>query len=194
MDILCTFWSTSRLTFLSQIFVPKKATYPSREFKMVRPKGKPEVRYLCIIKGCFNSQAHRDEIKRHVLSVHEHFNFNLHWEDAVVIKIDPDQTQAELELLDLPARIDHDNCKGLACAMDSAGRGQREKKPSEKVKELTGKKPDTSAEDPDRKYPPVYAADHVVVSADVKEVEKFYQQTKVTATGEKYDFYTLGNQ
>lgn len=161
---------------------------------MVRPKGKSDVRYLCIIEGCYNSQAHRDEIKGHVTSAHPNFDFALHWEDVTVINIGLDQREeAVLKLLDLPARIDHDDCTVGACAMDS-GRGQREKKPSEKVKELTGKKPDNSAEDPDRKYPPVYAADHVAASADVKEVEKFYQQTKVTATGEKYDFYTLGNQ
>jgi hypothetical protein len=75
-----------------------------------------------------------------------------------------------------------------------AGRGQREKKPSEKIKESVGKKLDNTIEDPDRKYPPLYTADHVKASAEVKAIEQIFSHTKVTATGEKYDMYSLGNQ
>lgn len=159
---------------------------------MVHNAANPDVRYLCIVEGCFNPQLHRDEVQRHVTKKHPRFNFALHWEDTIVISVASD---AQFESIDLPLRVNHENCDGRDCAMDSAaGRGQREKKPSEKVKELIGKKIDTTAEDPNRKYPPVYTADHVKASADVKEVEKTYHHTKITTTGDKYDFYQLGSQ
>lgn len=148
-------------------------------------------RWSCIIAACDSTLSRKDEVKQHVLRVHRKFSWELHSHEIKVFIVGAVD----------PVFIDHSDCKERGCAkrttkdMDStAGRGQREKKPSEKVKELIGKKPDALAEDPDRKYPPVYFADHVVVSADVKEVEKIYSHTKVTAKGEPIEIYSLGAQ
>jgi hypothetical protein len=147
-------------------------------------------RFYCIIASCDQTLSRKDEVKQHVLRIHQEFNWDLHQRNGHIQVVEVGQEPSTLPVFFL-----HSNCEDRGCAMDStAGRGQREKKPSEKVKELIGKKPDALAEDPDRKYPPVYFADHVVVSADVKEVEKIFSHTKVTAKGEPIEIYSLGAQ
>ena len=147
-------------------------------------------RFRCIIESCPKTLSRKDEVKQHVKRVHQLFNWDWHKAHEGITVFEEDAAG--------PVRFDHSDCSKEGCAdseMDSAaGRGQREKKPSEKIKELIGKKPDAFADDPERKYPPVYFADHVVVSADVKEVEKIYSHTKVTVEGKPIDIYSLGSQ
>lgn len=157
-------------------------------------------RFLCPIKGCDRFNKNKDELRLRHIPV---CDFRLlqswtrsFWDPQKLNALTPAEETAfknGTHTLEFPQYEKPVVALPPAPVMDStAGRGQREKKPSEKVKELTGKKPDT--EDPNRVYPPVYTADHVLISADVKEVEKIYQHTKITATGQKYDFYALGNQ
>ena len=76
---------------------------------------------------------------------------------------------------------------------ESAGRGQRTKLPSAKVKELVGKKSDINTEN--RVLPPVYV---VALDANPRahlppaEIEKALHHTKTSPSGERTDFYTLG--
>lgn len=75
-----------------------------------------------------------------------------------------------------------------------SGRGHREKKPSEKLKELTGATTTYDKNDK-RVHLPVYIAHRDPrLEQEQDELKKTYDHTKLGANGQKYDFYTLGNQ
>ena len=78
---------------------------------------------------------------------------------------------------------------------ESSGRGHREKKPSEKVKELVSAKIDRIDDDERSIALPTYVApnDPKFVQ-EQKEVPKIYDHTKIAANGEKIEFYSLGTQ
>jgi len=78
--------------------------------------------------------------------------------------------------------------------MDLAGRGQREKKPTEKVKDTTVKKEEPAS---GQLVPPKYKLPDYDPKwfEQPKEIPKIYHHTKVNEkTGEKFDFYKLGPQ
>jgi hypothetical protein len=159
-------------------------------------------RFLCPVSGCDHFNKNKDEIKSTHLSVCKFAGVEgwteQDWKAKKINALTTDEQKAwrkgEFKLRYPQYKRPVVDDSSDSTMESTAGRGQREKKPSEKIKELHGKKPDTPAEDPNRAYPPVYTADHVAISADVKEIEKIYQHTKITETGEKYEFYSLGNQ
>ena len=76
----------------------------------------------------------------------------------------------------------------------TSGRGQREKKPTEKVKEISVKK-DESA--PDQLIPPKYKLPEYDTKwfEQPREISKIFDHSKCDrTTGEKFDFYKLGSQ
>jgi hypothetical protein len=76
----------------------------------------------------------------------------------------------------------------------SSGRGQREKKPTEKVKDTTAKKDEVAS---DQLVPPKYKLPEHDPKwfEQPKEIPKTYDHTKINEkTGEKFDFYKLGPQ
>ncbi|KAL6248764.1 transcription factor, contains a PHD finger motif [Rhinocladiella similis] len=76
---------------------------------------------------------------------------------------------------------------------ESSGRGHREKKPSEKVKEQVSSKIER-VEDEDKSIvlPTYIAPNDPKFFQDQKEVPKIYDHTKRAADGERIDFYSLG--
>lgn len=83
----------------------------------------------------------------------------------------------------------------MASSDPSSGRGQREKKPTEKVKDTTVKKEEHVSDQ--QLVPPKYK----LPEHDSKwfekprEIAKIFDHTKINEkTGEKFDFYKLGPQ
>jgi hypothetical protein len=82
-----------------------------------------------------------------------------------------------------------------AAEASSAGRPQREKRPTEKVK-VTIKSPQKT-DDKEYPIPPKYVMPALDPkwAQEPKEIAKIYDHTKTSKiTGEKIDFYKLGNQ
>jgi hypothetical protein len=76
----------------------------------------------------------------------------------------------------------------------SSGRGQREKKPTEKVKDTAVKKEEPAS---DQLVPPKYKLPEYDPKwfEQPREIPKVFDHTKVNVeTGEKVDFYKLGPQ
>jgi hypothetical protein len=85
--------------------------------------------------------------------------------------------------------------RDMEAAESSAGRPQREKKPTEKVKVAT--KAPQKTDDKEYVIPPKYVMPALDLkwSQEPKEITKIYDHTKTSKiTGEKVDFYKLGNQ
>ena len=83
---------------------------------------------------------------------------------------------------------------GMAHIEFTSGRGQREKKPTEKVKDTTVKKDDPVS---DQLVPPKYKLPEHDSKwfEQPKEITKVFDHTKINdKTGEKFDFYKLGPQ
>ena len=82
-----------------------------------------------------------------------------------------------------------------ATEASSAGRPQREKRPTEKVK-VAIKSPQKS-DDKEYPIPPKYVMPALDPkwAQEAKEIAKIYDHSKISKmTGEKIDFYKLGNQ
>lgn len=77
---------------------------------------------------------------------------------------------------------------------ESAGRGHREKKPSEKVKEQVSSKIDRVEDEKTIALPTYVAPNDPKFLQDQKEVPKIYDHTKIAANGDKIDFFSLGTQ
>ena len=77
---------------------------------------------------------------------------------------------------------------------ESSGRGHREKKPSEKVKELVSPKVDRIEDDKPVALPTYVAPNDPKFIQDQKEVPKIYDHAKFTVDGQKVEFYSLGTQ
>lgn len=77
---------------------------------------------------------------------------------------------------------------------ETAGRGHREKIPSAKLKEQVGG-PVVYDKNEKRIHLPVYIAQRdSKLEQEQDELKKSYDHTKLGANGQRYDFYTLGNQ
>jgi hypothetical protein len=77
---------------------------------------------------------------------------------------------------------------------ESSGRGHREKKPSEKLKEqVTGKIEKLDDEKPVI-LPTYIAPNDPKFLQEQKEVPKIYDHTKIAPNGDKIEFFTLGTQ
>jgi COMPASS component BRE2 len=74
----------------------------------------------------------------------------------------------------------------------SVGRGHREKKPSEKVKEQVGSKIDKIEDTSTIVLPTYIAPNDPKFLADQKELPKIFDHSKVVPNGERIDFFTLG--
>lgn len=77
---------------------------------------------------------------------------------------------------------------------ESSGRGHREKKPSEKVKEQVSGKIEKIEDDKSVVLPTYIAPNDSKFLQDQKEVPKIYDHTKISPDGTKIDFYSLGQQ
>ncbi|KIW66963.1 hypothetical protein PV04_06243 [Phialophora macrospora] len=75
---------------------------------------------------------------------------------------------------------------------ESSGRGHREKKPSEKVKEQVSGKIDRIEDERPVVLPTYIAPNDPKFLQDQKEIPKFLDHTKVSPNGDKIDFCTLG--
>jgi hypothetical protein len=77
---------------------------------------------------------------------------------------------------------------------ESSGRGHREKKPSEKVKEQVSGKIDKIEDERPVVLPTYIAPNDPKFLQDQKEIPKFLDHTKIAPNGDKIDFCTLGTQ
>lgn len=77
---------------------------------------------------------------------------------------------------------------------ESSGRGHREKKPTDKVKEQASSKIDKIEDDKVVILPTYIAPNDPKFFQEQKEVPKIYDHTKIAPNGDKIDFYSLGTQ
>ncbi|KAL2397097.1 hypothetical protein ABEF95_000496 [Exophiala dermatitidis] len=75
---------------------------------------------------------------------------------------------------------------------ESSGRGHREKKPTDKVKEQVSSKIDKIEDDKVVILPTYIAPNDPKFFQEQKEVPKIYDHTKIAPNGDKIDFYSLG--
>lgn len=94
---------------------------------------------------------------------------------------------------------DPDACQCRFSERDSgmdeiSGRGHREKKPSEKVKEQVSGKIDKIEDERAVVLPTYIAPNDPKFLSDQRELPKFLDHTKIGPDGQKIDFYILGTQ
>lgn len=175
---------------------------------MVSSKDRPkpatgEDRWVCPVKGCSTHYNRCDDLNKvHFKKKHPEFV----WDNKLPVAAFSGDLQnnpglaASLGSLDPSVSADSSaaNIKSVAENMSnielSSGRGQREKKPTEKVKETTGKKesPVTGQLVPPKYKLPDYDPKWF---EQPKEIPKIFHHTKINSkTGEKFDFYKLGPQ
>ena len=77
---------------------------------------------------------------------------------------------------------------------ETSGRGHREKKPSEKVKEQVSGKIDKIEDEKLVVLPTYIAPNDPKFLQDQKEIPKFLDHNKIAPNGDKIDFFTLGTQ
>ncbi len=77
---------------------------------------------------------------------------------------------------------------------ETSGRGHREKKPSEKLKEQVSGKIDKIEDEKLVVLPTYIAPNDPKFLQDQKEIPKFLDHTKIAPNGDKIEFYTLGTQ
>lgn len=148
------------------------------------------LRYHCYVHGCKASvKASRkynkdiSELSRHFKDVHQDKQFN-HFQACLWNW----KRLYQKGKFDAKRNMD-------AVESASAGRPQREKKPTEKVK-VAIKSPQKT-DDKEYSIPPKYVmpAFDPKWAQEPKEIAKIYDHTKTSKiTGEKIDFYKLGNQ
>ena len=77
---------------------------------------------------------------------------------------------------------------------DSSGRGHREKKPSEKIKEQVLGKIDKIEDEKIIVLPTYIAPNDPKFLQDQKEVPKIFDHSKIASNGDKIEFFSLGTQ
>jgi hypothetical protein len=161
------------------------------------------LRWVCPVLDCAQHNKRNDDLSRHFKKVHPEYR----WAPKVAIPALTADLDANPQLAaSLSSPLPFANSKDGANAstasifntmssMDlSSGRGQREKKPTEKVKETTVKK-----EEPviSQLVPPKYKLPEPDPKwlEEPKEIPKTFDHTKINkVTGERFDFYKLGPQ
>lgn len=143
-------------------------------------------RYACYVPGCNVSVKATPNFGKAISELTRHFKAGEHGRDA---KFDnaraKEHNQANLQQYEAEQRQEN----------MAEARPQREKKPTEKVKVATPQAPKT--EDKEYVIPPKYVMPALDQkwSQEPKEIAKIYDHTKTSnITGEKIDFYKLGNQ
>lgn len=168
-----------------------------------------EDRWVCPVRGCSKHYKRCDDLgKAHFKKDHPQLTWDIKLPVAahsLDIKNNPAYATSLGSLTDpsfvppVTAEASESSVDTVSIAqniakMDLAGRGQREKKPTEKVKDTTAKKeepvsgqlvpPKYKLPDPDPKW-----------FEKPKEIVKIFHHTKINEkTGEKFDFYKLGPQ
>lgn len=77
---------------------------------------------------------------------------------------------------------------------ETAGRGHREKKPSEKIKEQVTAKIDKIEDEKPVVLPTYIAPNDPKFLQDQKEITKIPDHVKIGQSGEKIEFFSLGTQ
>jgi hypothetical protein len=77
---------------------------------------------------------------------------------------------------------------------ETSGRGHREKKPTEKLKEQVSGRFDKLEDEKPVILPTYIAPDDSKFLQDQREVPKIYDHTKIAPNGDKIDFFSLGTQ
>ena len=151
----------------------------------------PSIEYNCYIGGCYVSKTataagFHDDVSQLGL----HFRAGSHRRQEFDFRKacqHNDSKLGQLVALSKPNMEAHE--------FSSAGRPQREKKPSEKAKDSA--KPPLHTDDNPSVLPPKYVMPGVDPkwSQEPREIAKIYDHTKLNkTTGERTDFYKLGNQ
>lgn len=148
------------------------------------------IRYTCYVPGCDVSVKASTSFGKSISELSRHFKKRVHGEE----KFDHGKacTYNESKLRSLIEALPN---RDMEAAESSAGRPQREKKPTEKVKVAT--KAPQKTDDKEYVIPPKYVMPALDLkwSQEPKEITKIYDHTKTSKiTGEKVDFYKLGNQ
>jgi hypothetical protein len=141
----------------------------------------PSIRYTCYVPSCNVSVKASIGFGKSIFELSRHFKNRVHGED----KFDHGKACTHNESKD----------RDMEAAESSVGRPQREKKPTEKVKVAT--KAPQKTDDKEYVIPPKYVMPALDLkwSQEPKEITKIYDHTKTSKiTGEKVDFYKLGNQ
>ena len=156
------------------------------------------IRYQCYVPGCNVTKPATGKFNKDVAELSRHFNKgNAHpgilWDYAKACAHNTALTKTRKESLLEEYEESSLDMESLADSQPG-GRPQREKKPTEKVKIAT--KPTIA----DKEYvlPPRYLPNKPEDpnwNAKPKEIAKIYDHTKTNKlTGEKTEFYKLGNQ
>ena len=111
-------------------------------------------------------------------------------------RMDTRSCRVTFKILPLPLLCCREEAKvDSEAAMDEiSGRGHREKKPSEKLKEQVSGKIDKIEDDRPVVLPTYIAPNDPKFLQDQKEIPKFLDHTKIAPNGEKTDFFNLGTQ
>ena len=148
-------------------------------------------RYTCYVPGCDVSVPAARGFRKDISNLSRHFKKNAHpGQQFQHSKACEHNGLAEPSTESLPPDLEME-----ALESSSAGRPQREKKPTEKVKVAT--KAPQQTDDKEYVIPPKYVMPAVEPkwSQEPKEIPKIFDHTKTSnITGEKIDFYKLGNQ
>ncbi len=171
-----------------------------------RPKpATGEDRWVCPVIGCSTHYNRTDDLhKVHFKKKHPEFEWSNKLPVAAFLsqlKSNPDLAASLGSLRPfVAAEASKPSADTTSIAEDmanvelSSGRGQREKKPTEKVKDTTAKKEEPVS---DQLVPPKYKLpEHDSKWFELpKEIPKTFHHTKINQkTGEKFDFYKLGPQ
>ena len=155
------------------------------------PPKKTSTRYTCYVPGCDVSVPAARGFRIDISNLSRHFKKNAH----VGQKFDHDKACEHNELAEPSTESRPFNLDMEAPESSPAGRPQREKKPTEKVKVAT--KAPQQTDDKEYVIPPKYVMPAVEPkwSQEPKEIPKIFDHTKTSnITGDKIDFYKLGNQ
>jgi hypothetical protein len=148
------------------------------------------LRYVCHVAGCGVSVKASRKYNRDISDLGRHFK------DAHKDKQFDHFQACVYNALRLHSKGKLDSRRNMEAAeSSSAGRPQREKKPTEKVKVAI--KSTQKTDDKEYPIPPKYVMPALDPkwAQEPKEIAKIYDHTKTSKiTGEKIDFYKLGNQ
>jgi hypothetical protein len=168
-------WRTNLDNFVQPALVK---TCPSGPPSSISVNSVIMARYQCYIPGCNVSVKASTTFGKAISELSRHFNRGDHGTG---------------KKFDHATACQHNQSALLENMAET--RPQREKKPTEKVKVATAQSPKT--EDKEYLIPPKYVMPALDPkwAQEPKEIAKIYDHTKTSKiTGDKIDFYKLGNQ